>query len=254
MSYKISVPSRIDQERIVQVLDQADALRQKRKQSLQLLDEFLRATFLMMFGDPMFDSRWPMVNFGEVIEILTDYHANGSYEILRDHVRLLSKKDYALMVRTTDLENNEFVKDVNYITKEAYEFLEKSKVFGGEIIINKIGSAGNVYLMPNLNRPVSLGMNAFLLRFKHEANSIFIYYLLLSSYGERIIKQKIKGAVTKTIRKDAVRSLKIPLPPLDLQEKFAYTVEKINDARQKMQQSMVEMDNQFNALTQKYFS
>ncbi len=242
-----------NQKKVVEILDYADALRQKRKESLTLLDEFLRAMFLRMFGDPIFDLRWPMVNFGDVIEILSDYHANGSYEILRDHVRLLSKEDYALMVRTTDLENNEFVKDVNYITKEAYEFLEKSKVFGGEIIINKIGSAGNVYLMPNLNRPVSLGMNAFLLRFKPRANSIFIYYLLLSSYGEKIIKQKIKGAVTKTIRKDAVRSLKIPLPPLGLQEKFAYTVEKINDAKQKMQQSMIGMDNQFNALTQRYF-
>ena len=120
-------------------------------------------------------------------------------------------------------------------------------MFGGEIIINKIGSAGNVYLMPYLNRPVSLGMNAFLLRFKPQANNIYIYYLLKSSYGEKIIKQKVKGAVTKTIRKDAIRSLRIPLPPLDLQKKFADIVEKQNVLRQTMQLSAAALDDQFNS-------
>lgn len=249
----IDLPDKPKQVEIVRILDRVDLLRQMRKQSLQLLDDFLYSTFLEMFGDPEINPKWKMINFGDVIDVLTDYHANGSYETLRKHVKLLSKEDYALMVRTTDLENNDFTKGTRYITKDAYEFLEKSKVFGGEIIINKIGSAGNVYLMPNLNRPVSLGMNAFLLRFDPQVNSIFIYYLLKSSYGEKVISRKIKGAVTKTIRKDAIRSLRLPLPPLDLQKKFAYTVERISNTKKKMQQSMLEMDNQFNALTQRYF-
>ena len=80
--------------------------------------------------------------------------------------------------------------------------------------MNKIGSAGKTYLMPNLNRPVSLGMNAFLLRFTDLVNSLYIFFLLNTKYGENEIKKRIKGAVTKTIRKDAVREIMIPVPPI----------------------------------------
>ena len=45
------------------------------------------------------------------------------------------------MVRTTDLEKSNFTDNVKYISKEAYKFLSKSKVSGGELIVNKIGSA-----------------------------------------------------------------------------------------------------------------
>ena len=107
--------------------------------------------------------------------------------------------------------------------------------------------------MPYLNRPVSLGMNAFLLCFNKLANNIFIYYLLTSDYGKWIIGSKVKGAVTKTIRKDAIRSLRTPIPPLDKQNKFANIVEQVEQTKQKMQQSLKEMDNQFNVLIQKVF-
>lgn len=253
LSYKIPVISKPEQEQIVKILDTANSLRQKRREQRALLDDYLKSVFLDMFGDPIFGKKWEMIDFGEVIDVLTDYHANGSYEILRNHVELKSTPDYALMVRTTDLENNNFMGDVKYIAKEAYEFLEKSKVYGGEIIINKIGSAGNVYLMPYLNRPVSLGMNAFLLRFNKLANNIFIYYLLTSDYGKWIIGLKVKGAVTKTIRKDAIRSLRIPLPPIEKQHKFASIVEQVEETKQKMRASLDEMDNNFNALMQRCF-
>jgi len=247
------VPCLNKQQQISQTLDLADTLRQKRKEQLALLDDYLKSIFLDMFGDPRSDSRWNLIDFGDVIEVLTDYHANGSYKILRKHVKLNSIPDYALMIRTTDLENKNFTDDVKYISKEAYNFLKKSKLYGGEIIINKIGSAGNVYLMPNLNRPVSLGMNAFLLRFKENLNNIFIFYLLSSDYGRSIIKSKVRGAVTKTIRKDAVRSLKIPLPPLELQIQFVSIVKQVEKTKQKMRDSLDEMNNHFNALMQRYF-
>src|SRR3989338_3859931 len=88
---------------------------------------------------------------GELISLLTDYHANGGYETLRDNVQMSDTPDYALMVRTTDLQNGNYDNDVKYISEDAYNFLKKSQIFGGEIIINKIGSAGKPYLMPFLN-------------------------------------------------------------------------------------------------------
>ncbi|WP_254906521.1 restriction endonuclease subunit S [Clostridium tyrobutyricum] len=183
-----------------------------------------------MFEEPKKNDRgWEVAELGKYLNVLTDYHSNGSYETLRDNVTLLDTPDYALMVRTTDLENHNFEKDVKYIDEHAYNHLKKSKVFGGEIIINKIGSAGKIYLMPFLNRPVSLAMNQFLLRFdENKVNHVFIYNLLLTPYMKVKIKEKVRGAVTKTITKDAIREIKIMVPPIQLQNQFADFVKQVD--------------------------
>lgn len=252
---EIPIPSKEEQDKIVTILDKADEIRTKKRIENDKLDEFLKSTFIDMFGDPVRNYK----NFkkdilGKSITTLADYHANGSYEVLREHVELLSKPDYALMVRTTDLEHKNYTEDVNYITEKAYNFLEKSKIFGGEIIINKIGSAGKVYFMPYLNRPVSLGMNAFLLRFDNNLlNNVFAYYMLISDSITKEIQKRVKGAVTKTITKDAVREIPIIYPLIEEQNKFAKIVEKVEAQKQRNEKVIEQMDNLFNSLSQKAF-
>jgi len=107
--------------------------------------------------------------------------------------------------------------------------------------------------MPHLNRPVSLGMNAFLLRFNNSINQSFLYFQLISSYGEREIQKRVKGAVTKTIRKDAVREIPILSPPLELQNQFAERVKAIEAQKALAQQELEKADNLFNSLLQKAF-
>lgn len=149
-------------------------------------------------------------NLGDCIELLTDYHANGSYEILNNNVKLLDYKEYAYMVRTVDLEHEDFENDVIYVDKHAYDFLKKTKIYGHEIIINKIGSAGKVYLMPELNIPVTLGMNQFMLRANKKTNEEYIYSFLNCKYGKLLIERKISGAVPPSIDKESVRNIRIP--------------------------------------------
>jgi type I restriction enzyme S subunit len=252
--YEIPLPPLPKQQKIANILDAADALRQNDKALITKYDELTQALFLDMFGDPVSNPKgWEKVEFGKHITVLTDYHSNGSYETLNENVKLKNTPDYALMVRTTDLEKNDFEKDVISISKDAYNYLEKTKVFGGEMIINKIGSAGKVYRMPYLNRPVSLGMNAFMLRFNNTLNSSFIYFLLKTKYGEREISKRVKGAVTKTIRKDAVREIPILLPPLDLQNQFAERVAVIEEQKVIAQNSLEHSESLFNSLLQKAF-
>ena len=198
------------------------------QRKISILEQLTKSLFTRMFGDiKTNDKNWEIKKFHEIISILTDYHANGSYKILKDNVELLDFKEYALMIRTTDLENNNFIQGVKYINEKAYNFLKKTKIFGGELIINKIGSAGNVYLMPYLNIPVSLGMNQFMIRLKKDYSNIFYYKLLTTEYYTNVIKSNVQGAVTKTITKEAIKNIDIIIPPIELQNKFAERVEKI---------------------------
>lgn len=179
---------------------------------------------------------------GQLIDEITDYHANGSYEVLRDKVQMSDEPDYALMIRTIDLENENYNRDVKYVSKDAYDFLKKSQVFGGEIIINKIGSAGKPYLMPFLNRKVSLGMNQFLLKIKQsEIDNYYLYVFLISEIGESLISQKITGAVPLSIDKQSVRDITIPIPSASFQNKIHSLIEEYqnnkNLAKQKHSQA-----------------
>ena len=252
---QIPLPPLAEQERIAGILDAADALRAQRREALAQLDTLLQSTFLDMFGDPATNPmQWERCEFGDHIEHLGDYHSNGSYKILKEHVELKSSADFALMIRTTDLETGTFDESNKYISQDAYNFLERSKVFGGEIIINKIGSAGKVYLMPFLNRPVSLGMNAFLIRTKSPVNNLFAYFYLKSTFGEKEIKKRVKGAVTKTIRKDAVREIPFFWPSNETQEFFASIVESVEQQKARMRTHLEELDTLFASLQSRAFN
>lgn len=166
---------------------------------------------------------------GNAIEVLTDFHSNGSYASIAKVFELLDSEDYAYMVRTTDLENDNYTENVKYVTKKCYDYLQKSKVYGGELIINKIGCPGRTYLMPFLNRPVSLGMNQFLLRTdKNQVLEAFLWVYFNSNIGKKIIYRKVNGTAPLTMDKESIRSLPVPKFSIDFQEKIAQYVERAN--------------------------
>tara|TARA_R110002033_G_scaffold162930_3_gene199811 strand:- start:10635 stop:11846 length:1212 start_codon:yes stop_codon:yes gene_type:complete len=252
---EIPLPPLKTQKQIAAVLEKADQLRKDCQKMEQELNSLAQSVFIEMFGDPMTNPKgYEVRDIGSTFLLLTDYHANGSYEVLQENVELL-EQGFALMVRTTDLEKNDFINGVKYISEHAYNYLTKTKVFGGELIVNKIGSAGKLYLMPKLNRPVSLAMNQFMVRFDEEkALSVFMYHLLSSQHGFHEISKKVQGAVTKTIRKDALRSIEMPIPPVNEQRTFCEFIEKQNNLLNEQKALAEQYQLQFNALMQKAFN
>lgn len=121
---------------------------------------------------------------------------------------------------------------------------QSQRFLGGEIIMNKIGSAGKIYIIPKLTMPASLGRNAFMFRYDERINNIFIYYLLTSDYGQREIQQYVRGAVTKTITKDDARAVLIIVPPLELQQQFADFVHQVDKSRFDIKKSIIELERE----------
>ena len=74
-----------------------------------------------------FNSHYSLL--GDLLALLTDYHANGAYEKLKENVTLLDKENYAVMIRTTNFESKNFSENFIYVDKHAYEYLKKSKVY-----------------------------------------------------------------------------------------------------------------------------
>jgi type I restriction enzyme S subunit len=86
----VPLPTLTEQRRIAAILDEADVLRRKRRESLALLDDLLRATFLDMFGDPVTNPRgWRIVRLGATfgapprIGTTTPAHDGGELLVVR---------------------------------------------------------------------------------------------------------------------------------------------------------------------------
>ena len=212
------------------------------------------SSFIDMFGDPVTNpNNYQFVCLGDLTTEICDIGSNGSNAVVAKNLKMSDTEDYAYMIRAVNFSDNNIFENMKYVSKEVYDFFRKSQIFGNEIIMCKIGSAGKFWLMPKLNKPTSLGLNSFLMRFNDNTNRIFIYHYLNTSYGQIEINTRVSGAVTKSITKGAIRTIPVYLPDIEQQNQFAKIVQKVEAQKEKNQEIIEQMNNLFNSLMQQAF-
>ncbi len=252
--YEIPLFSLEQQKAIEDILDKVRMVIENRKKEIRKLDELIKARFVELFGDARENPNgYTTVPFIDIVEYMGDIGSNGANKVVVDHLDMKDEEDYAMMVRFTNFTKNDFTDDVKYVSKEAYDFFKKSQIFGGELIICKIGSAGQNYVMPFLNRPVSLGLNQIMVRIKENILMPYLYQYLHTDYGEFLISGCINGAVTKTITKTELKKIPVMLPPMELQKEFAEFVKQVDKSKVVVQKALDEAQLLFDSLMQKYF-
>lgn len=172
-------------------------------------------------------STWKTERIGDYAEVITDYVANGSFASLAENVEYKDDPDYAVLIRLTDY-NNDFNGKFVYINQSAYEFLGKSKLFGGEIIISNVGAnVGTVFRCPQLDTKMSLAPNAIMLKTKGDDD--FYYYWFSSRNGQHSLKSIVTGSAQPKFNKTNFRDLLVPVPPIDVQRKISTYLRTIDE-------------------------
>ncbi len=170
---------------------------------------------------------WDLVKINDLNLEVTDYVANGSFKSLADNVTLYDNKEYALYVRNTDLKVN-FTDKRKYVDQKSYEFLKKSKLKGGELIISNVGDVGSVFICPQLNMPMTLGSNVIML---YETDShyynYFLYFFFTSVYGQYMIGGITGGSAQPKFNKTDFRNMEIKFPAFDELDKFNAEIDPI---------------------------
>lgn len=88
---------------------------------------------------PLIPVDWQTGRIKDILSVLTDYTANGSFGDLAKNVTYLDYEDYARLVRLTDL--RESLKNMGvYVDEDGYNYLSKSSLFGGEILVANVGA------------------------------------------------------------------------------------------------------------------
>lgn len=194
---------------------------------------------------------WQTKKIGEYASVITDYVANGSFAALAENVNYKSKPDYAVLIRLTDY-NNGFCGDFVYIDEHAYEFLSKSKLSGGEIIISNVGAnVGTVFKCPKLERKMSLAPNSIMLKTK--GNDDFYYYWFTSRNGQHSLQSIVTGSAQPKFNKTNFKELLVPVPPLDVQRKIAEYLSTIDKKIELNEQINENLEQQAQALYRHMF-
>ena len=168
---------------------------------------------------------WGIAKIKDIAKVVTDYVANGSFASLAENVTYRSEEDIAVLIRLVDY-NNDFKGDFVFIDEHAYEFLSKSKLIGGEIIISNVGAnVGTVFRCPVLKYKMSLAPNAIMVQFN--GNDSFYYHWLKGHYGQKMLKSIVTGSAQPKFNKTNFRDMLVPVPPIEVQNKIASLLDAI---------------------------
>ena len=242
---EIFLPEIKEQNRIVDILDVADALRQKRKQSLQLLDDFLRATFLDMFGDPLAKrNKFKTVPLGSMVDFIGGGTPSRKIsEYWQGKHKWASSKDMKGLILKDTQER---------ISDNAVKESVTKLVNPGTLLV-VVKSKILLRYLPVLISESEVCFNQDIKGMVPNKDIDSWYLLFHMRIGQDALLQIARGANTEGLTLDHLRNYKLILAPKDIQEQFSVIAKKTVTMIENMQKSQNELDNQFNALTQRYF-
>ena len=159
---------------------------------------------------------WKVARLKDVIQMLTDYTANGSFGDLAKNVQYLDYEDYARLIRLTDLRENLENSGV-YVSEYSYDYLEKSSLYGGEILVANVGAYAGLFC----EMPSTLGPNMFLIRTNSKMIQHYLYYLGNADFVWKQLVQKAMSSAQPKLNKTDVKTTYIIVPPLQEQHRIA---------------------------------
>ncbi len=246
--HQIPLPPLPEQKRIAAILDKADSLRRKNQQAIQLADQFLRAVFLDMFGDPVTNPKgWDIKSVVEISTRVTkgespkwqgfDYVDHGVRFITSENV-LWGQLDYRY----------------KYISEKFNEKLFRSQICEGDLLINLVGaSVGRVCLATKESLPANINQAVSVISLNP---GILLPEIALRQILTSTIQQKLLGNVVDAARANIsltnIRELELVIPPMEKQFEFLAFIKKINSATEK--QKLAKNLPFFDTLSQKAFA
>lgn len=236
-----------DQIRIATLLSKAEALINQRRESIKLLDEYVKSIYAEMFGDPVKNQKgfWK----GKIRDVVTDVKYGTSSPAQED-----GENPYLRMNNITydgfwDFSSLKYI-DIDIDEKEKY------LVRKGDLIFNRTNSKELVGKTAVFNADAEMIIAGYLIRVRlnEEMNPWYLWGYLNSSHGKQTLFAMCKSIVgMANINAQELQSIKILIPPVLLQNKFAEVVEKVESIKNQFRQSLKELENLFSSLSQQVF-
>ena len=243
----LDLPTIEIQNKIVKKLDTLREAFHMYKKKINLLSDFNKSLFTRMFGDiKTNDKNWEIKKLGEVVQ--TQYGTSkkatsvvSQFPILRmNNITYSGEMDY---------------KDLKYIELSDSE-KEKFLLKKGELLFNRTNSKELVGKTGLFNLDIPMAFAGYLIRIKPSnlIHSKFLLFFMNSEFMKKLLYNKAKNIVgMANINAKELEDFSIILPPIELQNKFAERIEKIEKLKFEIEKSIEEAQKLYDSLISKYF-
>ncbi|WP_305085754.1 restriction endonuclease subunit S, partial [uncultured Clostridium sp.] len=236
------------QRKIVEILDKAQELIDKRKEQIKELDELVKSQFIEMFGDPVSNPKgWEKGKIADII-IKTQYgtsnkanEENGQFKILRmGNITYNGHFDFS---------------DMKYIDLTEDE-QKKYLVYKGEVLFNRTNSKELVGKTAVYKENEPMAYAGYLVKAlpNERATGEFIAAYMNTKYVKSKLLNMAKNIVgMANINAEEFKKIDIYIPPIELQNEYIKFIEQVDKLKFKMENSLKELEDNFNSLMQKAF-
>jgi type I restriction enzyme, S subunit len=244
--FEIPLPPLEEQKRIAAILDKADALRRKRQQAIELTDQLLRSVFLDIFGDPVTNPKgWKEGCLGDAVHFAKDGpHVSPKYSEIG--IPFLSTRH----VKTTGIVWD----DLKYISpEEAAIQWKKCKPQYDDVLYSKGGTTG-IASHVDFHKEFAVWVHVALLRPDGSVvNPVWLTAMLNSAFCYAQSQSYTHGATNKDLGLKRMIKIKMYIPPLEEQDKYAEFTKKLKARIDKYNEDLQLLENLFLSLTQQAF-
>lgn len=231
------------QDKIVKCLDKSYELIINRKEQIKELDLLVKSKFTEMFGDVFLNTKnFEMKQIKDIVTVVKGitYKPNQVNE------------EGTIVLRSSNIKGSKF--DLNDIVRVNKKIDEKFLVEVNDILMcNRNGSerlVGKVAKIPEYNEPMTFGTFMTIIRSPY-------YNYLFTFFQTEAFRRQIKMQTSVAINQISIpllESVKVPLPPIELQNQFADFVKQVDKLKFEMENSLKKLEDNFNSLMQKSFN
>lgn len=248
--FEIPLPPLSEQKRIADILDKADAIRRKRQEAVNVFTPLIMACFRDCFGSSP-EAAWKSTSFGDLVESTQLGLVRSSKEMSDEHPfpylrmdALIGDGDLTLRsikrVQATQEESEQYrlrSRDFLFNTRNSRELVGKTAVWHDEY-----------------ESPVLFNNNIMRVRFRKEVDPVYMNYLFYVPQMRHLLEQRKSGTTSVfAIYYKNLKDLPIPVPPLELQGRFADFVNATLQWRVTSCGASTESQHLFDSLVQRAF-
>jgi len=247
----VPIPTLSEQQHIVEELDLLSSIIEKKKAQLKELDNLAQSLFYEMFGDPITnDKGWDKNVLNEVAKV------TSSKRILQSEWQEAGIPFYKV-ADIVNLINGECVTPLTFIKETTYNELKSNGLVpkANDVLITSRGTIGQCYIVKEHD---SFYFQDGMITWLSNINSLISPTFLVALFANDVFSDSLKhSANSSTVAYISIKQLsnmKIPIPPLALQQQFASKIEAIEHQKDLIKQSIKEVETLFNSRMDYYFN
>ena len=246
---EIPIPSVAEQNEIVIKLNKANELITLRNEQLAKLDQLVKSRFIELFGDPVINSKgWPVCELSEYIQFLTSGSRGWAQYFTESGEYFITIKNVKNCRITLD--------DVQHVVPPDNAEAKRTRVHEGDLLISITADLGRTGVVTKEIADYGGYINQHLtcIRLNKDAvRPLYVAYYMESEAGKSQFQAKNQSAVKAGLNFNSINSLKLMVPPIELQEAFITFVEQTDKSKLAIQQSLDKLELLKKSLMQEYF-